>query len=291
MNKQMLHRYGGKNAGVGELLVNRLLPGLEALSAGPFFLLDHLYPTAFSACEPQCYNGRQAHPHRGIATFSYVLSGALEHVDSAGNYGIIGAGEAQWLNAGNGILHNESPAPDFRRSGGLLHCLQFWINLPAAAKSGQPEYHLLRASAIPEAELPELAGSIRILIGSCGSLDSPVRTFHGEFIYHLKLNPKSGYSLNTKSGIEYALFVPSAEVRINGEPAGNSELLIPASGTAAIVFDNPGIMPADVIIFGGKPYDEPIFAQGPFVMNSPEEVAEAYKDFFEGVYGEISVSK
>jgi redox-sensitive bicupin YhaK (pirin superfamily) len=291
MKKVVLNRLGGKNTYVADLLINRLLPDEQVAAVGPIILLDHVYPSPIDHKKRGADRGKNAHPHRGIATFSYLFSGALEHSDSAGNTGVIEAGEGQWMKSGSGIIHEERIAPEFRRSGGVFHGLQFWINLPAAAKAEAPEYFRLGAADIPEAELPGFAGSLRVLIGNCGRYDSPVKTYHGEFIYHLKLNPKSKFLFHTKEGLEYAFFIPSKEIRLNGELAGNSELLIPDNEKAEILFDNPGITVADVIIFGGKPYTEAIIAQGPFVMNTSDEIALAYRDFFDGVYGELSIPK
>ena len=288
MKKPITIKYGGHNAKVGSTLVNRLLPGDSMVSIGPFVFLDHIYPTVLKPQTPVKPSGSSAHPHRGIATFSYVLSGALEHFDSRGNHGIVEAGGAQWMNAGNGILHDERYTEAFQQTGGLFHGMQFWINLPAKNKAGQPEYKAVVANDIPETVLPGDAGILRVLIGICGVEQSPVKTYSKQFIYHIILNPKSGFNLPTKAGFEYAAFTPADEVRVNDTFTGRSELLIFGQDDNDIELYNPGITPAGVIVFGGEPYTEPMVAEGPFVMNTRTEIANAYSDFFEGKYGAIS---
>jgi redox-sensitive bicupin YhaK (pirin superfamily) len=286
MKKEIAIRYGGKNSYVGELLVNRLLPNEQVFGVGPIMFLDHIYPTFLDRKDTESPRNN-AHPHRGIATFSYLFEGALAHSDSRGNSGVVEAGGVQWMKAGNGILHDEQPASRFFEQGGTLHSLQFWINLPAVVKAEDPEYQQVGSKDIPEGILPDAAGSIRVLLGSCGEYTSPVKTFNNEFIYHIKLNPKSTFTYSTKANLEYGVFIPSSEVFVNGEIFGKSQLLVFTKEGGEIELSNPGIHPADVILFGGEPYLEPVVAEGPFVMNTRQEIAGAYSDFFSGKYGEI----
>ncbi|WP_345953866.1 pirin family protein [Mucilaginibacter sp. PAMB04168] len=287
MKKNITIQYGGKNAKVDQLLVNRLLPHSSFSSVGPFVFLDHIYPTVLAPEIPLPPNGSFAHPHRGIATFSYLLSGALEHFDSRGNHGIIESGGAQWMKAGNGILHDEQRSAAFQQQGGLFHGMQFWINLPAKNKAEASEYKAVQSKDIPETQLPDDAGTLRVIIGVCGVEQSPVKTYSRQFIYHVKLNPKSGFAMPTKADFEYAAFIPANEVKINDTLSGKSELLIFDRSDENIELYNPGITPADIILFGGEPYVEPMVSKGPFVMNTPTEIAQAYDDFFEGKYGRI----
>lgn len=291
MEKQISINYGGQTAKVADLLVNRLLPNRYITAVGPFVFLDHIFPVKKKKQEPEPYTASHAHPHRGIATFSYVFSGELEHFDSYGNHGIVQAGGAQWMKAGNGIVHDERLSPAFQLQGGEFHSLQFWINLPAKNKAEAPEYLAIKSSEIPETDLPEEAGTLRVVIGNCGEMVSPVKTFSRQFIYHIRLNPKSGYTLQSKPGLEYAAFVPKEEIIINNKPFGKSEFISFEEVGDEISLHNPGIEVADIIIFGGELYTEPIYAEGPFVMNSRLEIAHAYRDFFKGNYGTIAVKQ
>ncbi|TGE03783.1 pirin family protein [Hymenobacter fodinae] len=287
MIKPIIAQLGGTNAKVGRLLVNRLLPSRMVGAVGPFVFLDHVYPTKFESQLPQAPTGEGAHPHRGIATFTYVLSGELEHYDSYGHHGVAAAGGGQWMKAGWGIIHDEQPSRHFQATGGVLHALQFWINLPARHKMEVPDYLALHATAVPVVLLPEEAGSLRVLLGALGDAASPVPTASPQFLYHLQLNPKATFTLATKAGLDYAAFVPADPVRINGQAYGQSELLLFGAEADPITFTNPSISPTNVILFGGAPYPESTVMQGPFVMNSHEEITTAYEDFFAGDYGQI----
>jgi redox-sensitive bicupin YhaK (pirin superfamily) len=166
--------------------------------------------------------------------------------------------------------------------------LQFWINLPPTAKLEEPEYLAVQAELVPEINLPNDVGTLRILIGEFGCAVSPVKTFSKQFIYHLKLNPKASFSFQGKSGLEHGAFIPSSDILVNSVIVGKSKLINFADEGDEILFENPNIQSADLLIFGGEPYVDPIVMQGPFVMNSNLEIAEAYGDFFDGKYGIIN---
>lgn len=289
MIKQIKQINDGINSAVAEFLVNRLLPYRDIPAVGPFVFLDHLYPTEVKADKSTTPDGTFAHPHRGIATFSYVFEGGLSHYDSLGNFNQIAAGGVQWMKAGKGIIHDEQPFagnPDKR-----FHSVQFWINLPSANKAEAPEYMALQSEDVPEIDLPENAGTLRVLIGEFGCATSPIKTFSRQFVYHIKLSPKSVYRFPVRAGLEYAAFVPAGDIYINGQAAGKSKIAIFESGGDEIELKNPDIVAADLLIFGGEPYNEPIVSRGPFVMNASTEIAAAYRDFFEGKYGHIIYPK
>ncbi len=288
MEKSIRLSFGGQNAKVSDFLVNRLLPSEHCQKVGPFVFLDHVYPTIQKSPEPDHSIGLNAHPHRGIATFNYLLSGSLEHFDSCNQHGIVDEGGAQWLKAGKGVVHEERPAPEFQRKGGVLHAVQFWINLPSINKLEDPEYKALASGDIPRAQLPNNAGTLKVLLGKSGELVSPLKTFLNEFNYHITLNPKSSFSLDIRKNLESAVFVPADEIHVNGEVTGKSHLLVLSKDQSTINLYNPGIVEAHAFIFGGSEYLEPMVARGPFVMNCREEIKRAYDDFFEGRYGEIT---
>ncbi|WP_118973142.1 pirin family protein [Taibaiella koreensis] len=287
MQKPVATQYGGTNARVGEMLVNRVMPNRYIEAVGPFVFLDHIYPYTLPQ-QPAAPDGAYAHPHRGIATFSYVFSGALEHYDSKGHHGKVTAGGAQWMKAGKGIVHDEFPGRGTAQENGIFHSLQFWINLPTVVKEEAPEYLNINDEAFTKVMLPSDAGTMKVLIGMCGDHASPVKTFSPQFLYHYRINPKSSYTLETRPGLEYAAFVPTQEVMINGIATGNSEIVSFGLEAGDIVISNPQITAADVMVFGGAPYTDPIVAEGPFVMTSRAGIATAYRDFFNGEYGTIN---
>jgi redox-sensitive bicupin YhaK (pirin superfamily) len=161
------------------------------------------------------------------------------------------------------------------------------VNLPAKNKAEAPDYLALQAGDIPEIPLPGGAGVLRVVIGTYGGATSPVKTFSAQLLYHLRLAPGAAFTLDAEAGREYAAFVPGDEVVVGGQTYGESELLLVGSEAVPLAFTNPGGVIADVILFGGEPYREPILVQGPCVMNSRQEIAEAYRDFFNGRYGKI----
>ena len=290
MKKKITTIYGGVNSSVADFLVNRLIPGKGIISVGPIVFLDHVYPFELKDESQAIPTGEFAHPHRGIATFSYVFEGNLSHYDSRGNHGVVSAGGAQWMKAGNGIIHDEQP---FATNGNnkIFHSLQFWINLPSTVKAEPPEYMLVPSEQVPEISLPDNAGMLRLLLGELGSLKAPIKTFCKEFIYHIRLNPKAQFSLTGKQELEYGVLVPTAAVSINGVILSGSKIAIFDTNDQEISLENPNIVPADVLVFGGLHYNEAIVAEGPFVMNSRAEIAAAYRDFFEKRYGEINYTK
>ena len=278
MNSATKISAGGRNERMADLLLNRLLPNEQITKVGPFVSLGHVYPIPFQNPKPEPYHGQYAHPNRGIVSLNYVLSGSLQHDDSHLNSGVVACGGVLWRNTGCGVIHDERPAT------GLFHSIEFWINLPALNKREDPECKTLSAGDLPELELPGHAGQLKVLLGTCGVLQSPLKTFLNAFIYHIRLNPKSSFSYPLKQEMEYAAFVPADVIRIDDQKIANSHLLAFPNSDTAIHLYNPGICVSDVFIFGGREYFEPIVVGGPFVMNTRKEIAQAYGDFFDGKY-------
>ncbi|ALI98875.1 pirin family protein [Rufibacter tibetensis] len=278
--------YKGTNTLAGGLLVNRLLPNTSTPSIGAFVLLEHVYPVTIGEENTSVVKGETAHPHRGMVTLNYVLSGSLAHSDSQGNHATIQAGGVQWLKAGNGILHEETPSSSGHPAE-LFHALQFWINLPATHKKEEATHRSIQAQEVPELELPAYAGKMRLLLGGFGCSAAVLETFNKEFIYHIRLNPKSSYVLTLKAKQECAAFAPAGEVEVNGEAIKNSELILFGQNTTAVEIKNGNIAAVDVFLFGSEAYREQVVSEGPFVMNTKAEIAEAYRDFFDQKYGQI----
>jgi len=279
MDRAFKASWGGRNEERAGLLINRLVPNGPLQRVGPFVSLGHVYPTHPESREAAPRSCPQ--PHRGIILLSYLLSGSLEYVDSRGHREPASAGDVLWIKAGNGVIHNERVGP------GVLHAVQWWINLPAVNKIEEPQIVVLPARDVPELVLPDSAGVLRVLLGCCGVCVSPPKTFLDEFIYHIRLNPKSSFSYSPRPDLETAAFIPDDEVYVNGRMTGNSHLLACFDREPVIRLDNPGIGVVDAFIFGGREYREPMVVRGPFVMNSREEIAMAYADFFEGRYGSL----
>jgi redox-sensitive bicupin YhaK (pirin superfamily) len=173
----------------------------------------------------------------------------------------------------------------------LTHAFQFWINLPAKQKAEPPDYLPIQESEVPRRMLINESGWIKIIAGEHENLISKIPTYSKQFLFHIHLDAGKEFSLATESGLEYAAFLPSQKTLINDEEIPEGALIKFDRDEGTIGFANNSVTAADIIFFGGEKYNEPIVAGGPFVMNSQSEIIQAYRDFQEGKYGEISYSQ
>ena len=194
---------------VGPFTIARALPNAAVNAVGPFLLLDHLPGRDIAAGELPEPDGSFAHPHRGIVTFTYVMEGALTHFDSLGNNSTVTAGGVQWMNAGNGIIHDEMLATSVRRDGGVLHAFQFWINLPVPNKNEPAQYMPVASQDLPVALLAGGRGEIKVLLGDYDGQSSPIPTYAGEFIWHIKIEPLATVDIALYAGLPVAGFLPT----------------------------------------------------------------------------------
>ena len=269
------------------MLVNRLVSAGASGNLGPFLLFDHGYPFRYKKGTPLSSNLNE-HPHRGLVAFTYVLKGEVEHFDSLGNHEIAAEGGAHWLSAGKGVIHGERASARLAQSGGTLHAIQCWTNIPAVHKNDPPKYQVLNADAFPVAPLPNQGGVIHVLLGKCGMYESPVESLSRAFLYRVTLNAKSACRIPVCQEMRTAVFVPDDPVLVNGDLLGKSQLWMVEDSSEEIVLLNPGITHADAFVLGGPEPAERLIVQGPFVMNTREEIAAAYRDFFAGEYGTIA---
>ncbi|MBO9634899.1 MAG: pirin family protein [Chitinophagaceae bacterium] len=289
MKRKVIATKQGHRADVGEYKIYRVLPNHEVRAVGPFVFLDYVPAVLHAADEPRkVANGQGAHPHRGIATLTYVLNGEADHFDSNGHHAKVYSGGAQWMKAGSGIIHDESMNPDPNTGDGLTHGFQFWVNLPARNKAEDPDYRPVQANELPKIPLPDNTGWLKVVAGEYEQQTSPIPAYSEQLIYHIQLLPGKTFSLHTKGNLEYALFLPNASAVINGQGYDEQDLLLFETGEGIIEMSNPANTPIEIIVFGGEPYTEPVFAQGPFVMNTQKEIAMAYDEYFKGKYGKIN---
>lgn len=275
---------------VGHMPVVRSLPNRYVDTVGHFIFLDQMpkksYPTKELKSVLEQIKGTTAHPHRGIATFSYVMKGTIEHNDSRGNYGTVNDGGIQWMKAGNGIIHDEIIIPSEKEET-IQYGMQFWINLPAKNKNETPDYMAVQGEDVPKVELPNNSGNLKILIGDFESKQSKIPTYSKLFLYHIELNANQEYSLNINENQETAVVVANGKAIINDENVMNSEMIVFEKEGTSIQINNPTDNPIDILVFGGEPYQETIAFGGPYVMNSQQEVAQANSDYYSGKYGKI----
>ncbi|MFI5219706.1 MAG: pirin family protein [Bacteroidia bacterium] len=292
MKKQISFSAQGFRADIGEYKINRMLPNRYADATGPFVFLDHVMPAKHSPGEPhKKANGTGAHPHRGIATLTYILHGEADHLDSRGHHAIVHSGGAQWMKAGNGIIHDEVVNVDSQTSDFLTHGFQFWINLPAKNKAEAPEYIPLQANDIPQQELSDKRGWVKVIAGEYEKSVSKIPNYSKQFLYHIHLEAGKQFSIETENDLEYAAFLPLHHAVINDTEYHKGEFIEFDRNGGTIEINNKSEDSIDIMLFGGETYTEPIVAQGPFVMNSEAEIATAYRDFHAGKYGEINYNR
>jgi hypothetical protein len=288
MKKQTSFSTKGYRADLGPLTINRLLPNRYADKVGPFVFLDYVAP---AIKETITKNGMGAHPHRGIATLTYILQGEVEHFDSAGNTGEIHSGGAQWMKAGNGIIHDENFNYDSHTDSKYVHGFQFWINLPAKIKAESPSHIAIQAEEIPIKNLSNNSGWIKVIVGNYEELNSKIPNYSEQFLYHIQLEAGKKFSINMAEKTEVAAFLPTKNALLNDDEFQAGEFIEFGRNAGEIEIKNTYNTAIDVLLFGGEEYTEPIVAEGPFVMNTLGEIAEAYRDFYAGKYGEIKLIK
>jgi redox-sensitive bicupin YhaK (pirin superfamily) len=288
MKKKSSFSTQGQRADIGDLMIYRLLPNRYADAVGPFVFLDHIFPTIRTKVNKE---GTGAHPHRGIATLTYILNGEGEHFDSAGNYALVHSGGVQWMNSGNGIIHDETLNYDSTTDSRLIHAVQFWINLPAAIKAQQPAYLAIEGDSVPCKALPDNKGWIKVIVGAFEELSSPIPNYSEQFLYHIHLEPGANFTANFAHEVEVAVHLPILPAVLNNEYFSAGEFIEFDKNAGSIELRNDNQEACDFLLFGGEHYNEPIVAEGPFVMNSILEIGNAYKDLNNGKYGKIDYYK
>ncbi|TXH05972.1 MAG: pirin family protein [Nevskiaceae bacterium] len=250
----------------------------------PFLLLDRAGPSRFEPTTGR--RGVGEHPHRGFETVTIVYDGEVAHRDSTGAGGVIGPGDVQWMTAGSGILHEEFHSEAFAQRGGTLDMVQLWVNLPAKDKMTAPGYQTLLKRDIPEVELPQGAGSLRVIAGEYDGRRGPAHTFSPMDVWDLRLRPGRETRLSFAQGRTLALVVLHGTVQVNGaEIVREAQLVILDREAGEVSLEANG--DALVLVLSGEPLDEPIVGYGPFVMNSETEISEAIDDFNSGRFGRI----
>jgi len=250
----------------------------------PFILMDYAGPVEFEPADRP--RGVDSHPHRGFETVTVVYQGELEHRDSGGNSGSIGPGDVQWMTAASGVLHEEKHSRDFTRRGGAFEVIQLWVNLPAKFKMTPPRYQTLLRDAIPVVQLPDNAGSARIIAGEFDSNPGAARTVTPVILWDVSLRKGAQVKLPIPDGFNSAVFVRTGQVRLGGTHTANERelALLERQGDGVIVEAQED---AQILVLGGQPIDEPVVAYGPFVMNTPEEIRQAMADVHSGKLGSL----
>ncbi len=264
--------------------VRRAFAGVPLELLDPFVHMDQMGAVEYAPGEPK---GTAWHPHRGFETVTYMIDGTFQHRDSTGGGGLITNGATQWMTAGAGILHIERPPEELVASGGLFHGIQLWVNLPAADKWVAPRYQDITAGRVTLLGSPDGGALVRVIAGTVAGHDGPGATHTPISMVHATLRPGSQLALpweKTYNALAYVL-AGSGKVGADAATVQTGTLAVLGAGDAIVaVADDTDL---DLLILGGRPIREPVAAYGPFVMNTRDELQQAFDDFQRGRMGVI----
>jgi redox-sensitive bicupin YhaK (pirin superfamily) len=271
--------------------VRRAFAGVPVRDLDPFIHMDQMGEVEYAPGEPK---GTSWHPHRGFETVTYMLDGIMQHQDSHGGGGVIRDGATQWMTAGGGILHIETPPEDLVVSGGLFHGFQLWVNLPAKDKMRAPAYQNLEAENVVLLASPDGGALVRVIAGDVAGHRGPGSTHTPITLVHATIAPGARLELPWRAdfnALVYAL-AGSGTVGTPAQPIRTGQLAVLGAGDSLAVAadaaqDARFAGGVDVLLLGGLPIREPVAAYGPFVMNTREELQQAVDDYRAGKLGVI----
>jgi redox-sensitive bicupin YhaK (pirin superfamily) len=269
----------------GGFPVNRPFPqpGADITDTDPFLMLDEMGPIEYGPGEAV---GAPDHPHRGFETVTYLFDGEMEHRDSTGGGGLLRGGDTQWMTAGAGLVHSETPTATMLRDGGRMHGTQLWVNLPKSDKRATPKYQDLSGDKLTFVRTADGLGLVRIIAGALGGFEGPGAT-HTPIIYaHASLEAGAQVAVDWPAEFNALVYVFEGRVRIGDREVGAQQLAVLGEGETLTLdaLDN-----AEVLLLGGQPIREAVAWYGPFVMNTKAEIIEAVEDFEAGRLGSIPV--
>jgi redox-sensitive bicupin YhaK (pirin superfamily) len=254
--------------------------GLKGMS--PFFLMD--YGSKWQVPPSDIPKGVGVHPHRGIETVTIAYHGKVAHHDSAGNSGVIGEGDVQWMTAGGGVLHKEYHEKDFSKKGGIFQMVQLWVNLPAEFKMTPAKYQAIENKNMAKFILDDGISAVEIIAGEYEGMKGPASSFSPVNLFNAKLKNETTANFTFNKNYNTGILVIEGEVRINDSKTASEDyfILFNHDGTDIRV---EAIKDSVILILSGKPIDEPIAPAGPFVMNTEAEIKKAYEDYYNGEFG------
>jgi quercetin 2,3-dioxygenase len=254
---------------------------VEKLS--PFLLLDYHPPYHYApAARPR---GVGVHPHRGFETVTIAWQGSVAHHDSAGGGGVIGPGDAQWMTAASGVLHKEYHEQSFTRRGGTFQMAQLWVNLPKAHKWDAPRYQAIESGSFGVFTLPNDSGTVRVLAGEYRGVKGPARTFTPIDVYDVLLADQGQVDLDFPAHHNAALLVLKGDATVNGVGVTELDFVVFENGGERVQVRASGS--TQLLVLSGAPIDEPVVQYGPFVMNTEDEIRDAFRDLSAGKFGEL----
>ena len=259
---------------IGDLRTRRPLPNEELDQIDPFLFLNHHGPQVYPPGNRGLPFG--PHPHRGFETVTFVVDGSLAHRDSGGHESVIEAGGVQWMTAGRGVEHSELSPDEFLRRGGPLEILQLWVNLPARLKMTEPRY-----TGLQKDEIPEERGDGSTIHRIAGE-GAPIQSLTGITMMTVDLRAGARVSLPAPRGRSVFLYVVRGTVEVAGVTAAEFHLVDLEDDGDSV--DIEAVSEALVIFGHAQPIREPVVAHGPFVMNTREEILQAFRDYHAGAF-------
>jgi quercetin 2,3-dioxygenase len=270
--------------------VRRAFAGVDRRYLDPFIHMDQMGEVEYAPGEPK---GTPWHPHRGFETVTYMIDGTFQHQDSIGGGGLITNGDTQWMTAGGGILHIEAPPEELVVSGGLFHGIQLWVNLPKADKMIAPRYQDIGSSNVVLLSSPDGGALLRVIAGDVGDHVGPGSTHSPMAMVHATVAPGARLDIPWRRDFNALVYVLGGDGTVGdgGQRVGTGQLAVFGDGdsitVAADAKQESRTPNLDVLVLGGRPIGEPVYAYGPFVMNTKEEVAQAFEDYQAGRLGTI----
>ncbi|MBP7973927.1 MAG: pirin family protein [Kaistella sp.] len=254
---------------------------LDMKRMDPFIMFDYNSKFHFSGTETP--RGVGVHPHRGFETVTIAYHGRVEHADSAGGGGVIGEGDVQWMTAASGVLHKEFHETEWAKQGGIFQMVQLWVNLPSKDKMSPPKYQAIKNSEMKKVDLGE-KGFVEVIAGEYQNEKGPASTFSPVNLMNAKLKKGGKADFSFPANFNTAALVVEGSISVNGEKNVPTDhfILFKNEGENFII---EATEDAVVLVISGEPLNEPIFPHGPFVMNSREEIIQAFEDFNTGKFG------
>ena len=265
--------------------VRRAFAGVNVADLDPFIHMDQMGEVDYAPGEPR---GTDWHPHRGFETVTYMIDGTFQHQDSHGGGGVISNGATQWMTAGGGILHIETPPEELVVSGGLFHGVQLWVNLPGKDKMVAPRYQSLEGDAVTLLSSADGGALLRLIAGDVAGHQGPGSTYTPITVAHATVAPGAQLRLPWPTDFNALAYVLAGEGTVGAErrPVSTGQLVVFGAGDT-LTLDGSATKPLDVLLLGGRPIREPVAAYGPFVMNTRDELVQAMDDYQAGRLGTI----
>jgi redox-sensitive bicupin YhaK (pirin superfamily) len=258
-------------------------PKIGMTGMSPFFLLD--YGSKWNVPPSDKPKGVGVHPHRGIETVTIAYHGKVAHHDSAGNSGVIGEGDVQWMTAGAGVLHKEYHEKEFSRKGGLLQMVQIWVNLPAKFRMTLAKYQAIQNKDMVRYLLDDENSFIELIAGEYKGLKGPANTFSPVNLFNAKLTKgsKAGFSFDKKNNT--GLLVIEGKIKVNNSATVPENYFVLFGHNGGEDIELEAVQKSVVLVMSGEPINEPVVSAGPFVMNTESEIKQAYDDYYNGKFG------